>query len=65
MYKHVGQYFLKKAKSKILGKLVKAGFWTLVVAFPGPMITTLGVSGLAATAVTLHSGVVEFGMSLL
>jgi len=63
MLKKIGKYIVKKATSNVVGKTVKYVFWGLVMMFPGTMLSTVGVTGIVATGVAVHSGIVEYSTS--
>lgn len=64
MIKVVGEYILDKTTKTIVGKVIKWGFWSGVFFFgPVSIIATVGVEGLVAGAVLVHSGIIEYGTS--
>lgn len=63
MLKEFGSYIASKVTKSVVGKAVKWGFWSLVLFCPGGMITAIGYQGIVISAVTVHSGIIEYGAS--
>lgn len=61
MFGKLGNYLLKKAKSKTIGKIARWGFISVLTLFgPGSVVGVIGIEGLiAATAIT-QSGIIEY-----
>ena len=61
MLKRVGKYVAEKVTQNVASMVVTWGFWTTVaVVGPATAIGTVGVPVFAASAVLVHSGVVEY-----
>ena len=63
MFKKIGKYIVQKISGNLMGRLARWGFWGLVITFPGPAVSAIGVSGLTVALITVHSGIVEYGTS--
>ena len=62
MFRGAGKYIVGKLSSSMAGKAVKYSFWGLICFFgPVAVVSTVGVPGLALAAVTVHSGLIEYG----
>ena len=65
MFKKIGKYAAKRLTGNLVGKVVRYGFWGLLFTAPGPMVAAVGVTGVAVSAIVVHSGLVEYGVSTL
>lgn len=59
----IKKYIGEKITKSVVGRIIKYSFYTLVLTLPGPLIATIGVTGVAISAVTVHSGILEYGVS--
>jgi uncharacterized protein (DUF697 family) len=61
MLKSLGKYIVGKMSGTAVGRVAKWGFWTGLIFFgPTPIIGAIGITGLTATAITVHSGILEY-----
>lgn len=65
MLRNIGKSIVKKITKSTVSKAVKWAFWSVIMLYPGTMVATIGISGIAITAATVHSGIVEYGASKL
>ena len=61
MLKRVGKYVAEKVTQNVASMVVTWGFWTTVaVVGPATAIGTVGIPIFAISAITVHSGVIEY-----
>ena len=60
MLKGIKNYVVQKVSNMVVGRLVKWGFWSVVLFAPVTVVSTVGVPVLAVTALTVHSGIIEY-----
>ena len=61
MLKRVGKYVAEKVTQNVASMVVTWGFWTTVaVVGPTTAIGTVGIPIFALSALTVHSGVIEY-----
>ena len=61
MFRRAGKYIVGKITTSLVGRAVKWVFWGVVLANPVTVVSTVGISGLAIGAATVHSGLIEYG----
>ena len=61
MFRRVGKYVAEKVTQNVASMVVTWGFWTTVaVVGPTTAIGTVGIPIFAASAIVVHSGVLEY-----
>jgi len=60
--KKVGKYLTAKVAGSVVGKVVKYGFYSILMFFgPTSVIGVVGIAGLAVSGLIVHSGAIEYG----
>ena len=60
MLTQIKNYLITKVTHMAVGRFVKWGFWSVVLFAPVTVVSTVGVPVLAVTALTVHSGIIEY-----
>lgn len=60
MLTQIKNYVITKVTHMAVGRLVKWGFWSAVLFAPITVVSTVGIPILAVTALTVHSGIIEY-----
>ena len=63
MLRRASKYITEKVTKSVVGKIVRWGFWSVVLLCPTAIVGTVGIPALAVAAITVHSGVIEYGTS--
>lgn len=60
MLTQIKNYVITKVTHMAVGRLVKWGFWSAVLFAPVTVVSTVGLPVLTITAITVHSGLIEY-----
>ena len=65
MLRKASKYISEKVTKSIVGKIVRWGFWSVVLLCPTAIVGTVGIPALAVAAITVHSGVIDMELAKL